>query len=127
MFDFAWSELGLLALVAILVLGPKELPQAMRALGRFTRHARKLASEFQAHVNDLIREAELDDVKRSVDRFSRPNVGVELDRMIDPDGSVRRATTESPDSGDEIPKPSSEPSQPAGQEAGSETSREVSR
>jgi len=127
MFDFAWSELGLVALVAVLVLGPKELPQAMRALGRFTRRARRLASEFQVHVNDLIREAELDDVKRSVDRFTRPNVSAELDRMIDPDGSVRRATTESPDSGDKIPKPSSEPSQSAGQEAGSETSREASR
>jgi sec-independent protein translocase protein TatB len=88
MFDFAWSELGLIGLVAVIALGPKELPQAMRALGRFTRQARKLAGEFQGHVNELIREAELDDVKKSVEQISTTNVGAQIDKMFDPDGHM---------------------------------------
>jgi sec-independent protein translocase protein TatB len=102
MFDFAWSEIGLIGLVAVLVLGPKELPQAMRAMGRFTRQARKLAGEFQSHVNDLIREAELDDVKRTVDHAATINVGAEIDKLLSPgaelgpelDESLARAEAE---------------------------------
>jgi sec-independent protein translocase protein TatB len=88
MFDFAWSELGLIGLVAVFALGPKELPQAMRTLGRFTRQARKLAGEFQGHVNEIIREAELDEVKKSVEQVSSTNVGAEIDKMFDPDGNM---------------------------------------
>ena len=88
MFDFAWSEIGLTVVVAVLVLGPKELPQAMRTLGRFTRQARKLANEFQGHVNELVREAELEDVRSSVQRLSTANVGAEIDKLLDPDGQL---------------------------------------
>jgi sec-independent protein translocase protein TatB len=88
MFDFAWSEVGLIVLVAVVVLGPKELPQAMRALGRFTRQARKLAGEFQTYVNDLIREAEIDDIKKSVNQVTSVNVGAEIQKIIDPANEV---------------------------------------
>jgi len=88
MFDFAWSEIGLIGLVAVIVLGPKELPQAMRAMGRFTRQARKLAGEFQGHVNELIREAELEDIKHSVDQASAVKIGAEIDKLLDPGGEL---------------------------------------
>jgi len=88
MFDFAWSEVGLIVLVAVIVLGPKELPQAMRALGRFTRQARKLAGEFQGHVNELIREAEIDDIKKSVSQVTTLNVGSEIEKLIDPANEI---------------------------------------
>jgi sec-independent protein translocase protein TatB len=96
MFDFAWSEFALIGLVAVVVLGPKELPQAMRALGRFTRQARKLAGEFQGHVNDLMREAELDEVRSSVQKVTNVNVGAEIDKLLDPGGefSAELARTE---------------------------------
>lgn len=86
MFDFSATELAVLGIVAVVVLGPKELPQAMRTLGRFTRQARKLAGEFQGHVNDLIREAELDDVKKSVQTFTQGNVSTHIDKLLDPGG-----------------------------------------
>src|SRR3954469_12356926 len=86
MFDFAWSELAVIGLVAVVVLGPKELPQAMRAAGRFTRQARKLAGEFQGHVNDLIREAELDEVRNSVQKVASADIGSEVSKMLDPGG-----------------------------------------
>jgi sec-independent protein translocase protein TatB len=86
MFDFAWSELLVIGVVAVVALGPKELPNAMRSLGKFTRQARKLAGEFQGHVNDLMREAELDEVRNSVQKISNTNVSAELDKLIDPSG-----------------------------------------
>jgi sec-independent protein translocase protein TatB len=122
MFDFAWSEIGLIGLVAVVVLGPKELPQAMRALGRFTRQARKLANEFQGHVNELVRESELDDVRTSVQRISAGNVGAEIDKLLDPDAKLsaeldaalskaRETVSASPDSAEATaaPAPAAEP------------------
>ncbi len=87
MFDFAWSELLVIGVVAVVALGPKELPNAMRSLGKFTRQARKLAGEFQGHVNDLMREAELEEVRSSVQKISNTSVGAEIDKLIDPTGS----------------------------------------
>ncbi len=86
MFDFAWSELALIGLVAVVVLGPKELPQAMRAAGKFTRQARKLAGEFQGHVNDLIREAELDEVRASVQKVASADINAYVNKQLDPTG-----------------------------------------
>ncbi len=87
MFDFAWSELAVIGLVAVVVLGPRELPQAMRAAGRFTRQARKLAGEFQGHVNDLVREAELEEVRNSVQKVASANLGTEVNKLLDPGGN----------------------------------------
>ena len=89
MFDFAWSELGLAALVAVLILGPKQLPQAMRAMAKAVRRVRGLASEFQGHFNDMIREAELEDVRKSVQKISSTNISAEVSKVIDPKGGNR--------------------------------------
>ena len=66
MFDIAWSELALIGGVALLVIGPKDLPKVMRSMGRWTRKARLLAGEFQRNIDDLMRESELDEVKKQV-------------------------------------------------------------
>lgn len=91
MFDFGWSEIAIVAVLAILVLGPKELPNAMRTAGRWMRKARKLAGEFQRHLDDVVKEAELDDLKKEVTRIARTDIGREIDKTIDPDGSVQRS------------------------------------
>ena len=56
MFDIAWSELALIGGVALLVIGPKDLPKVMRSMGRWTRKARLLAGEFQRNLDDMMRE-----------------------------------------------------------------------
>lgn len=96
MFDFAWSELGLVALLAVLILGPKELPQAMRTIAKVVRKVRGLASEFQGHFNDMVREAELDDVRKSVQKLSSTSVSAEVNKMIDPEGEIGKAFTDDP-------------------------------
>jgi len=67
MFGLDFSEILIIGVVALIVVGPKELPQLMRSIGRWIGKARRMASEFQVQMNEAIREAELEDVKKSVD------------------------------------------------------------
>ncbi|MDK9697492.1 MAG: Sec-independent protein translocase protein TatB [Siculibacillus sp.] len=67
MLDIGWSELVIIGVVALVVVGPKELPSLLRTVGQWAGKARRMASEFQGQINDAIREAELEDVKKSVD------------------------------------------------------------
>jgi len=90
MFDFGWWELAIVGLMMILVLGPKELPRAMRSIARFMRKARRLASEFQGHVDDIIREAELDEVKDTVRSIKNQDVNAIINDAVDPGGELTK-------------------------------------
>src|SRR5689334_647191 len=70
MFDIGWSELLLIAVVALVVIGPKELPGALRTLGQWMTKIRRMASEFQTQFQDAIREAELAELKKEVDEMA---------------------------------------------------------
>jgi sec-independent protein translocase protein TatB len=94
MFDFAWSELALIAVVALVVIGPKDLPRVMRTVGQWTRRARAIAREFQGSLDQMVREAELDDMKRHIDRATSFNVENEIRRTIDPTGDLQRSLDE---------------------------------
>ena len=67
MFDIAWSELLLIGGVALIVIGPKELPGALRTAGQMVGKVRRMAAEFQGQFNDAMREAELHDLKKQVE------------------------------------------------------------
>ena len=67
MFDIGWSELVLIGVVALVVLGPKELPGVLRMVGQWMGKARKMAAEFQGQFQEAMREAEMADVKKSFD------------------------------------------------------------
>ncbi|WEK49304.1 MAG: Sec-independent protein translocase protein TatB [Candidatus Kaistia colombiensis] len=69
MLDIGWSEILVIAVVAIVVVGPKDLPPMLRALGRTVSKMRKMAGEFQGQFNEALKEAELDDVKKSFDEL----------------------------------------------------------
>jgi len=94
MFDFAWSELALIAVVALIVIGPKDLPRVMRTVGQWTRRARAIAREFQGSLDQMVREAELDEVKRTIDRASSFNVENEIRGVVDPTGDLHRSLNE---------------------------------
>ena len=59
MFDFAWSELALIAVVALVVIGPKDLPRVLKTVGKWVRKARAIAREFQGSLEQMVNEAEL--------------------------------------------------------------------
>ncbi len=91
MFDLGWAEMGVIMLVALIVLGPKELPRLARDIGRWTGKARAMAREFQRSLEDIAREAELDEVKKQIEQASRFDAGKQIEKSIDPDGTLRRA------------------------------------
>lgn len=66
MFDMSWGEVLVIGAVALIVIGPKDLPKALRTVGQMTSKMRRMASEFQTQFNEAMREAELDDIKKQV-------------------------------------------------------------
>jgi sec-independent protein translocase protein TatB len=70
MFDIGWSELLLIGIVALIAIGPKELPGALRTLGQWMSKVRRMASEFQNQFHEAMREAELADLKKEVDEMA---------------------------------------------------------
>jgi sec-independent protein translocase protein TatB len=71
MFDIGWSELLVIGIVALVVIGPKDLPQAFRIVGQWVARARTLAREFQSHVDEMMREADVQDMKREFRDMTR--------------------------------------------------------
>jgi sec-independent protein translocase protein TatB len=70
MFDIGWSELVIIGIVALIAIGPKELPGVLRAVGQWTGKIRRMASEFQDQFREAMREAEVADLKRQFDEAS---------------------------------------------------------
>jgi sec-independent protein translocase protein TatB len=70
MFGIEWSEYVVIAIVALIVIGPKELPAVLRAIGHWTAKVRRMAAEFQGQFQEALREAEMADLKKEVDNLS---------------------------------------------------------
>src|SRR5438552_13175102 len=70
MFDFSWAELVVIGMVALIFIGPKELPGVLRTLGQWMTKVRRMAGEFQNQFQDAMREAELHDLKKEVDEMA---------------------------------------------------------
>jgi len=70
MFDIGWSELVVIGVVALIAIGPKELPGVLRMIGQWVGKARRMASDFQGQFNEAMREAEMADIKKSFDDIS---------------------------------------------------------
>jgi sec-independent protein translocase protein TatB len=70
MFDIGWGELLVIGVVALVVIGPKELPSVLRAVGQWTGKIRRMAGEFQNQFQEALREAEMADLKKQVDELN---------------------------------------------------------
>jgi sec-independent protein translocase protein TatB len=87
MFDIGWGELLLIGIVALIAIGPKELPGALRTLGQWMAKLRRMASEFQGQFHEAMREAELADLKKQVDEMTTQ---AQSYANFDPIGDVRK-------------------------------------
>jgi len=76
MFDIGWSELVVIAVVALIAIGPKELPGVLRMIGQWMGKARKMAAEFQGQFQEAMREAEMADLKKSFDEVKDVATGL---------------------------------------------------
>lgn len=75
MFDIGWSELVVIAVVALIAIGPKELPGVLRMVGQWMGKARKMAGEFQGQFQEAMREAEMADLKKTFDEVKDTATG----------------------------------------------------
>jgi sec-independent protein translocase protein TatB len=83
-FDIGWPELLLIGVVALVVIGPKDLPAALRVAGYWVRKARTMSREFQSHFDQMIREAELDEVRQELKKVTDINLDHEVNKIMDP-------------------------------------------
>jgi len=95
MFDIGWSELAIIAVIALVVLGPKELASTMRTLGQWAGRARALAQEFRRGLDDLARESEIDSVKKQLDSVRSFDLGRHIDAATETPPPPPRAASES--------------------------------
>ena len=89
MFDFAWSEIALIAAVALIAIGPKDLPVAIRMVTGMVKKARRMAAEFQTHVDEMVREANLDEIKNQFNEIKDFDFKSVVEKHIDPDHTLR--------------------------------------
>ena len=81
--DVGLSEVLLIAIVALVVMGPKDLPRLMHMMGKMAAQARRLAGEFQAAFNQMAREAEMDEMRREIEALKRDNAFADARRSIE--------------------------------------------
>jgi sec-independent protein translocase protein TatB len=125
MFDIGWSELVLIGVVALVAIGPKELPGVLRMVGQWMGKARKMAAEFQGQFQEAMREAEMADLKKSFDEVKEAASGfagnnlmtslqkdvsdaLRVDALDKPAETTTTATVEPPATSGEAPATSSD-------------------
>jgi len=113
MFDIGWTELVVIAIIAIIVIGPKDLPAVLRTAGRWARKARSLAREFQSGVDDIMRESEVEELRREINAAAR-TIPPEKPREIAPPEAPRE--TAPPEAPHEIAAPKTPSGPPLSQD-----------
>lgn len=96
MFDFAWSEIALVGIVALIAIGPKDLPVAIKAVAEMVKKARRMAGEFQTHVDEMVREANLHEVRDTISDIRRMDIKGKILNAVDGDGMLRKTMAEKP-------------------------------
>jgi sec-independent protein translocase protein TatB len=121
-FDIGWSELLVIGVVALVFIGPKDLPRALRVAGYWFRKARTLSREFQNSVDQMIREAELDEMREQLKKATEFDINKEIQTAVDPTGELAESI-KPPDIPDFFEPATSQPAtaEPAAVSASTET------
>ena len=103
MFDLAWSEIAVIAVVAVVIIGPKDLPEAIRGVAKGVQKLRRMAGEFQQQADELVREAKLDDVRNSIQEMKSTindirsfDIKGEIEKAVDADGTLQKTMADDP-------------------------------
>ena len=84
MFDIGWPELFIIAVVVLLVVGPKDLPKVLRTVGHLAGKAKAITREFRGHVDDMIRDSELEDVRDQINSAGESSLETLKENVINP-------------------------------------------
>ena len=90
MFDIGWQEIFLIAVIALIVVGPKDLPRALKTVTGALRKVKGMARDFQSGLDDIVRESELDDMRKQIEAESGGDILKSIEKSIDPDGDISR-------------------------------------
>jgi len=122
MFDISWGKLVIIGVVALLVIGPKDLPMVLRTVGQWMTKIRRMASEFQGQFQEAMREAEMTDLKKQFDdttsavksAFDTTDIKNEMEKLIgDPAAATTPTATSAPSDAATTPTATSAPSDAA--------------
>jgi sec-independent protein translocase protein TatB len=90
MFDIGWAEMMFVVIIAVLVIGPKDLPRAIATIGKYVRKARSMARDFQSGIDDLAKETELDEIKKDLQETTDFNLKKQVEDAVDPTGNFEK-------------------------------------
>ena len=90
MFDIGWQELFIVAVLVIVVVGPKDLPRTLRAVMGLLRKGRMMARDFQNGIDDVVREADLEDIRKQNTDVGGDDIPNSIEEALDPDGDIAK-------------------------------------
>jgi sec-independent protein translocase protein TatB len=126
MFGIGWSEFVVIGVVALIAIGPKELPGVLRMVGQSLGKIRRMANEFQGQFQDAMREAEMADVKKGIEDLSTSATDIaKIDPIGDANKEIDRALSETPDAPVADATPLPEPPSPVEQSAVAEPEKKA--
>ena len=82
MLSFGWSEIALVVVIVIIVIGPKEIPNLLRQLGKFSKSVKKISREFKNSINDLAEEGDIKDIKKSISKIKNIKNDLDLSKEL---------------------------------------------
>lgn len=94
MFDLGWQEFFLIAVIGLLVVGPRDLPGVIRTVVKWIRKVRTMARDFQNSIEEVAREAELDEIRKEAQKLSKTDITSAIRDTVDPDGEMTRSVEE---------------------------------
>ena len=126
MFDIGWQELFIVSILAVVVVGPKELPRVLRTVMGIVRKARMMARDFQDGLDDVVREADLEDMKKQVSGLADGDLGKSVEDALDPNGDIAKEL-DMTEIQDDIGKMATESSTPEQLDAEAEAKEKTSK
>lgn len=91
MFDIGWTEVAVIVTLALIIIGPKDIPKTMGTIARWIGKAKAMAGEFQRNIDDMIKEAELDEVKNQLQTMRTFDIKSQIENAVDEGGEIRKS------------------------------------
>ena len=111
MFDLGWGKIVIIAVIALIVIGPKELPAVLRTVGQWMGKIRRMAAEFQSQFQEAMREAEMADLKKSIDAITDATrgIGSGFDPLASVSKDIESSFADKPSASSSAPAAAGEP------------------